>query len=248
MSSSNTINVKTINDGVSGSSNANSGCTLNLGSGTNVLQATTISIGTGKSGGVMQFVSTAPASASVTIAGLNGSGTADIAIGNETSGSATTNNSSLLLAGRTANIQAGTVPGCAVKGNQQQRDRGFGNVTFDTGTFNIGTLNMAIVNDNTASAVGATGSFTLGTNSNSTGVLSVSTAFVLASFANSNTGLGTAAGTFTINGGTANINTNITSTGTKRNHQRRDQPGRRNAGYERERHRNCGAAYHADCD
>ena len=156
----NLINVTTINVGVSGSSNANSGSVLNLGSGTNTLEANTIAIGTGKSGAVMGFVSGAPATASVSISGTGGTGNTNITIGNQTSGTATGNTSSLLLAGHIATVQAGTVMVAQSAGNSG--GTATATATFDTGTFNASTLNVGIVSGSTSGTAGANGTFTLG--------------------------------------------------------------------------------------
>jgi autotransporter-associated beta strand protein len=215
VNSTNIIDVGTINDGVSGSSNANTGNQLNLGSGSNAIEATAIMIGTGKSSGVIQFISGAPTSASVTISGLNGTGTSDITIGSQTSGSGTTSGSGMSLAGHTANVNAGTVIVGQSNGNTAAGATAA--ITFDTGTFNVSSLNLGIVKGSGSQTTGASGTFTLGTNSSSTGVLNVSSTFVLASDTNAASGAtaAVAAGNLIIKGGTANISTNITSTGTK---------------------------------
>src|SRR5205823_4352033 len=83
--STNTINVATINVGASGGGNAQTGSQLNLGANTNTINANAINIGTGKSSGILQFSS---GNGSVTIQGTGGSGTSNITIANQTSGSA----------------------------------------------------------------------------------------------------------------------------------------------------------------
>jgi autotransporter-associated beta strand protein len=210
--STNIINVTTINDGVSGSSTANAGCVISLGSGTNTIETGAINIGTGRSSGVMQFVSGAPATASVNISGVNGEGAADITIGSQTSGTATNNTSLLLLAGKSATVAARNVTVAASAGNTG--GTALGTMTFDKGTFNISTLKIGIVTIGNGTA-GATGTVTVGSNAASTGTMNITNAFILASNTNPAATPGTAAGTFTMNGGFVNVNTNIASTGTK---------------------------------
>ena len=206
LAANNTINVTTLSVGDStqggGSSNASGNPTLNLGSGTNVLDANTIVIGQAKGVGTVQF---AGAMGSLTIAGLNGTGTANITMANgNNSGTASSGTSKLLLAGHAANVAAGTV----VVGEETNAGNGTPNaeITFDTGTFTAANLEIALDTGGN-STNGAIGSFILGTSPSSTGTLTVNTSFILAD--NTNTHLGNAQGSFTINGGTANINTNI---------------------------------------
>jgi autotransporter-associated beta strand protein len=217
--SANTINVATISLGTSGSSNAQTGSKLNLGSGSNAIEASTINVGTGKSSGAIQFGSS---SGSVTIAGTGGSGTSNITIGNQTSGTATSSTSSLLLAGHSATVQAGTL--LVGQGNGDTAGTANASVTFDTGTFNVSTLNIGFVLGSSTQPGGATGAVTVGgasPNNTATGVFnvgSVSSAgtFVLGKDTNTNASPGTATATFTINGGTANVfGTNITNASTK---------------------------------
>ncbi len=219
----NTIDVNTINLGVSGSSNANAGCALTLGSGANTIEAGAINIGTGKSSAVMQFVSGAPAAANVLIEGLNGVGTANITISNETSGTATSNTSSLLLAGHNATVQAGTVLVGQASGSTAGTSTG--TATFDTGVFDVATLNIGFVGGSSAQAStgGANGTFTLGgaaANTAATGVLNVGTSssagtFNLGSNTDTNASPGIATATFTVNGGTSNVFANIKNASTK---------------------------------
>ncbi len=217
VNSTNLINVGTINDGVSGSSNANTGNQLNLGSGSNAIEATAIMIGTGKSSGVIQFISGAPTSASVTISGIEWHWDVrhyhrepDQRLGVSTSGSR------MSLAGHTGQRQCGhsVIVG---QSNGNTAAGATAAITFDTGTFNVSSLNLGIVKGSGSQTTGASGTFTLGTNSSSTGVLNVSSTFVLASDTNAASGAtaAVAAGNLIIKGGTANISTNITSTGTK---------------------------------
>ena len=82
-------------------------------------------------------------------------------------------------------------------------------VTFDTGTFNANSLQLAVSTSGTA-PMGATGTFILGgpnPDSMATGVLNVANQFFLAN--RTNTVGGPVTGNFVINGGTANISTDI---------------------------------------
>ena len=203
--SANFINVATINIGNSEGGNTNSGSTLSLGTGTNTIQANAINIGASKSAASLVFLSSSGGSVLIT-GTAGGVSTANITLGNETSGTGSSP-SSLSLAGHSALVQAGTViigrdGGAAGTANAA--------ITFDTGTFNVANLQFGVGASGTVTNLG--GSFTLGSNSASTGVLNVTSTFLLAD----NTGVttGTATGTFAINGGTANIAANIVDAST----------------------------------
>ena len=85
-------------------------------------------------------------------------------------------------------------------------------VTFDTGTFSANNLQLG-VNSSGSAANGATGTFTVGGpnpgNSAATGVLNVASQFFLANRTNTNAAAGKSSGTFVVNGGAANIATDI---------------------------------------
>jgi fibronectin-binding autotransporter adhesin len=201
----NSINATAINVGNSAFDNDPGVSTLNLGAGANTLNANTITIGSGKTGGTVQFVPGAPTTASVTIAGTGGgTATANIAVGTANSVTFANRNSTLLLAGHPATVQAGTVIVGQEAGNSSGTPNG--SITFDTGSFSADSLQLAVDASGT-SAAGSVGSFTLGADSTSTGVLSIASFFFLAN--NTNTTAGTVTGTFTINGGTANVQCNI---------------------------------------
>ncbi len=208
--STNLINVATINLGTSGSGNANGLSQLNLGVGTNTIQANAINIGGGKATGIIQFQG---AGGSVTIAGTGGgAAVANITIERETSGTANAT-STLALAGHQATVNAGTVIVAQVNGSTG--GSAIAAATFDTGTFNATSL--AIANDTTsggttANTITLTGTFTLGTSAASTGVLNVGGNVSLVNATNTNTvTTRTDTATFNINGGTANIGGDIIS-------------------------------------
>ena len=206
----NSINATAINVGNSAFDNDPGISTLNLGAGANTLNANTITIGSGKTGGTVQFVAGAPSTASVTIAGTGGgTAAANIAVGTANSVTFANRNSTLLLAGRPATVQAGMVLVGQEAGNSSGTPNG--SITFDTGTFSADSLQLAVDASGT-SASGSVGSFTLGTDSTSTGVLNVASSFFLAN--NTNTTAGATTGTFTINGGTANVQCNISDPST----------------------------------
>jgi autotransporter-associated beta strand protein len=217
-STANVINVGTLSVGET-VSNANSSqnLILNLGIGTNALQANTIQIGTQKASGVLQFAHATDGS--VVITGAGGTGVSNIFVGNQNGNGAYQSgglNNRLLLAGHSATVSAGTVNVARRTGT------GGGNavsseLTFDTGTFtttgNITLAQVAAV----ASASNATGTFTLGTTSANTGSLTVGTSgaardFVLSD--NRSTSTSATNGSFIINGGTATIHGNILNTST----------------------------------
>ncbi len=132
--------------------------------------------------------------------------TTNINVGDIVTGIDTTILSFIHLAGHNATVNAGTVrlgiQGGATGGNAT------GTITFDTGVFNATVLQLGVNATGTAPN-GASGTFALGTaGQNSTGVLNVTTSFLLGDGTNTSNTVTNAA--FLINGGTANINSNIT--------------------------------------
>ena len=120
------------------------------------------------------------------------------------------------LAGHQATVQAGIL----VVGAQTGNSNGVGSITgtgtfnFDTGVLNVASLQLGN-NTGGTSQVGATSTFTLGTNALSTGSMNVA-AFSLLNLTNAQSGTKSSSA-WTINGGSANINANITMTNTTTN-------------------------------
>jgi fibronectin-binding autotransporter adhesin len=218
-STANVINVGTLSVGETVSNgNSSQNPALNLGVGTNALQANTIQIGTQKASGVLQF--SHASNGSVVITGAGGTGVSNIFVGNQNgSGSyqSASLNNKLLLAGHAATVSAGTV-NVARRTNTGAGNAVISELTFDTGTFTTtGNVTLAQISA-VAAQNGVTGTFTLGTTSASTGSLTVGTSgtprdFVLADN-RMNTNNHAANGSFIINGGTATIHGNITDTST----------------------------------
>jgi fibronectin-binding autotransporter adhesin len=210
---SNSITAATVGVGDSnqpGGNNNGLGSTLDLGAGTNTINANTINVGFTKTSGNVQFLTT---TGSVAIAGeAGGASTANITVGRASSSTDTNTASQFLLAGHTANVQAGTVQVGVLAGATGGTPAG--NMTFDTGTFTVNSLQLGVDSSGTAPN-GVSGTFTLGgasPNTTATGMLNVtgaSPAFFLGNVTNANTGTKTDKATFIINGGTANISTNI---------------------------------------
>jgi autotransporter-associated beta strand protein len=218
-STANVINVGTLSVGETfNNGNSSQNPALNLGVGTNALQANTIQIGTQKASGVLQF--SHASNGSVVITGAGGTGVSNIFVGNQNGSggyqSASLNNK-LLLAGHTATVSAGTVNVARRTGT------GTGNaviseVTFDTGTFTTtGHVTLAQITG-VAAGNGVTGTFTLGTTSANTGSLTVGTSSTPRDFILADNRMITnnfaANGSFIINGGTATIHGNILDTST----------------------------------
>jgi fibronectin-binding autotransporter adhesin len=183
--------------------------TLNLGSGTNILDANAILIGTGRETGTVGWATTAT-TGSVTIAGgAGGASTTNISIGTANSGTPA-GTSNLNLLGHNATVQAGTVilgQLLAGAGAGKSTSTTGGAISFDTGVFNVATLEFAVTNGSNTSADSVAGTFNLGASGTSTGVLNVTSAFIIGD----DTG-GTSAGakgTLAIAGGTANVFCNI---------------------------------------
>jgi autotransporter-associated beta strand protein len=112
------------------------------------------------------------------------------------------------LAGHTANVQGGTL----IVGSLQGATGSAANnlVTFDTGTFDVNNLQLGVNGSGASGTNGASGFFTLGgatPNNTATGVLNVNTQFLLGN--DTSTAAAPTKATFTVNGGTANINANI---------------------------------------
>ena len=183
--------------------------TLKLGTGSNILDATNINIGANKASGVIQFAST---TGSVTIGGATGgTSVAAITIGNgNSSGTRESLANTLLLAGHTATVNAGTVILGESTANSSTSRTDTATITFDTGTFNCTNLEMGIASG-ASTTTGVNSTFTLGSTSASTGVLNVTGPnFWLT---DDGTAVNSTA-TFSVVGGTANIGTNIVVEGT----------------------------------
>ncbi len=210
----NSISTSTINIATTAPNNPNGiDSVLNLGSGTNIINASAINLGTGRGNGVIQFVTGAPSTASVTI-----TGSPIIILANaSTNGMQTAGISALNLAGFNANVQAGAMTIAENSGNL------FGGasaaVTFDTGTFSAGTVTIGIDNGG-SSTTGPTGTLTIGgavPNNTATGAFTASN-IVLGSFTNTNgpaDASAIATATFTVNSGVATINGSITNASTR---------------------------------
>ena len=186
-----------------GGGNNNGGVSrLALGPGTNVINADVLNVGGGKSAGIFDFQTD---TGTLTLAGRGGN-PVNITLGNQNSATGSNTVTQFALAGHSVNVNAGTM----IVGRLGGATAGTGAaaVTFDTGEFNVASLQLAVNASGTAPN-GAAGSFTLGTDSTSTGVLNVTTEFFLANRTNTAQLTSPANGTFTINGGTANIGTDI---------------------------------------
>jgi autotransporter-associated beta strand protein len=215
----NFITAAEIDVGNTQSQNDAGGSTLSLGSGTNTLDASTINIGIGKTGGVITWASNATAASSVTIAGTGGSGAANITLGQATAATYGSGEiSQLLLAGHNATVQAGTLMvGDSVNNSANGPNA---TVTFDTGTFNVQTVILAADIGGT-STIGPTGSLIIGgssPNTTATGVFTIGSSgapgvFDLGDFTNNVSA--TATPSLIINSGIVNMyaNINVVNTG-----------------------------------
>jgi autotransporter-associated beta strand protein len=175
---SNFINAADIEVGNSQNNNDGGMSTLSLGSGMNSLQANTINIGIGKTGGVITFAADATANSSVTIAGTGGGALANITVGENTASTYTLGRTAqLLLAGHNANVQTNTLMVGEAAGTPTINASN-GTVTFDTGTFTSNWVQIATYTSGT-STTGPTGSIIIGgasPNTSSTGVFTVGSA------------------------------------------------------------------------
>jgi autotransporter-associated beta strand protein len=234
---SNTSNVVTANNiyvGNSLSVNAHGSPALVLGTGTNVLNATLIGIGLGKSAdSSISFASQLPGSpGTVTIAGkTGGSSTATISVGSNTAvdtGAATSG--TLDLRGHAATVAAGTVTvGQTTLTGTSTGSQATGILSFDQGTFTATTVNVGVkggaspgpgvgtlnigggsftattVNLGTYSAIaGVAATATTGTLNLTGGTLTVGT---LRGAAKTAAGLGSATSNINVSGGNLVVNT-----------------------------------------
>ncbi len=201
--STNLINVGTLSLGVT-TSNSGGRSTLNLGPGTNAIQAPVINIGVGKAGGQILFPSNA---GSVVITGAGGNGSSLITIGNASSGTYTGGTNNLLLAGRSATVNASTLTIGQKSGSGGSTLNAF--VTFDTGIFNANTIQMGVAIGSSSGPL--TSGFTVGgaaADSAATGVVNISGNLLLAA---ATAGTATPTSTLVINGGTVNVNTSASA-------------------------------------
>jgi autotransporter-associated beta strand protein len=198
------------------SADDNNGVTarLFLGAGTNTLQTDNVFVGRKKGAGSIEWVDAN--NGSLTLTAKDGVGRTNITISQMDSGSGTSTNSQMLLAGHSSNVLAATVivGRLAATGSPTNANV----MTFDRGTFDVNSLQLG-VNASGGSPNGAQGTFTLGTlgDANATGVLNVNTQFLLGNDTNTATFTptgGSPTNTFTkaifnVNSGTANVNTDI---------------------------------------
>jgi autotransporter-associated beta strand protein len=202
----NSLTAPSMSVGTTGGGNANGNSTINLGAGSNIFNVDSILIGGGKANALVQF---AGGTGSLLIRGAaGGASTANITLGQASSATNSGTPSALLLDGHEVNVQGGTVIVGRLAGSAGGTASA-GTINFDTGTFNANSLQLAAHASGTNPIVA--GTFTLGgasPNDTATGVLNVSTQFLLV-----NRTLGTSTGAansaFVINGGTANINADM---------------------------------------
>ena len=213
---SNFINASEFDVGNSLSDNNVGQCVLTLGQGSNVLQANTFNIGLGKTSGSIIWSSGSGPSSTVSIAGTGGGmALANIIVSGQNSTTSSGNNSSLLLAGHTATVHAGSL---AIGENIGNTAGGAnGTVTFDTGTFDVGSVSIGAYTSG-SSLTGPTGTLTIGgssPNTSATGIFSAYGSFVMGNVTATTTATATA--NFTVNGGVANILSNVVVTSTTGN-------------------------------
>lgn len=217
----NTITANTIEVGNSAGINGYTG-TLQLGAGTNILQANTLDVGLSKVRGIMKFASSAPGSSgTLVLTGRNG-GEIDINVGSTAgTGTAATPYGTLDLRGHDAQVRADAV----VIGRRDGTLGGGaqGEIFFDSGSFAANSISMAAkINAGTGTAtallqigggsfVVGTGGFTLasqsGTAGTAVGTLTITGGKVISSSSILDGG-GAATTTLTLNGGTLDLQGN----------------------------------------
>ncbi|GAA5478672.1 hypothetical protein Hhel01_02172 [Haloferula helveola] len=200
----NTIIATNLKVGDTGSNNGRGVSTLLLGTGTNVIQTDTLTIGRGKSSGngVVKFASQDVGPGTVTIADAAGTGPTDITLGNAytvaTGGGAV---GTLDLRGHVATVTAGTLLMGQTNANSNVASTN-GVIHFDSGTFTVDTLQMGLKTGNSTGS--AKGTINVGG-----GDFTVDTSITFGS----QTGNGSSQATLNLTGGTFTSNTDILSGG-----------------------------------
>ena len=171
---------------------------IKLGSGTNEINATTLSIGGGsnRGTGTLDFNTL---SGTIKIRALDGSGRATMNVQNGGSSSGTSSAGTVDFSGHEANLLLGTL---AVGGKTGAvTASGTGIFSFDTGTLDATTLNIAARTGTTSTSGMVTGTVTLGGGTTTIGTVTMAT--------NSSTvsTTGDATATLNIGGGANTINT-----------------------------------------
>jgi autotransporter-associated beta strand protein len=203
-----TVGDNTVTPGLTGGgpNNPSNPSALNLGSGANVLHIGTMVVGNGRGTGSMQWA-TGVNTGSLLITGASGgTSTVNATIGACTAGTPASTASALSFNGHDVTFQGGTViVGLLAGGTGGTSNTKGGRIDFDTGVFNVQNLQLGVATS--GSSTGAiSGTFTLGSSANSTGVLNVTSSFIIAS---DSIGTAPARGTLNVRGGTANIAANI---------------------------------------
>lgn len=206
---SNSITANTIN--INGATGTASTPQMNLGSGTNRLNVGTFNVGGGRSTTTLQFLTSEGGLR------LRGAGGTDTDRGNMTFGNRNTGGTGTLTTtgnglfnGHPVDMKLGTlVLGLMSRSGTEANFHAVGNFQFDQGTVDATTINMGVSSGNSPTSR-ATGNLTVG----ATGTLLVGNI----SLANISSGIASqgAAGTLSIQGGSATITGNLiktTSTG-----------------------------------
>jgi hypothetical protein len=205
-SSSNLINAGTVQVGNSNNQNNAGASRILLGPGSNVINTGLINMGGGKTAGSIAFQNS---SGTLSIDGTTPGAGANGVFG--AAGSATASNtvSQFFVNGHFVNLNFGSLTLGRLSGSTSG-GIGAAQVQFDTGTFTVGTLQFALDQAGTAPN-GTVGTFNLGTDATSTGVLNVGTALIMGNNTNAGTGTATPArAALNIAGGIANVGGDIT--------------------------------------
>jgi MYXO-CTERM domain-containing protein len=221
----NTLVATSLTVGKTGTSNAKGSSSLVLGTGTNVLQVDTLTVGSGKGAspltGLVQFAyQTAGSAGTVSISNKAGTGAANIIIADNSSTETTSGNAAsgiLDLRGHVATVNAGNVRIGRVAAASNVGSTA-GTLSFDAGTFTVDTLNLAPKTGNGTGTANATvnvggGSFTVNTgfalgsqaNAGKSGATLNLTGGVFTSNVDILDGGGTTTSTINLNGGTLDL-------------------------------------------
>lgn len=170
----NTITAAGVDIGDSYHANGNP-CVLNLGAGSNLINANFIGLGSGKSAGTLQFTNT---TGGLTIRGSTGgsSRATRVIVSDQESGTATSNPSKMSLAGHPVNVMIGALTIGEEAGSSGGGESSPNSVSFDNGTFDVTSINMGFYSSGSAMSTTLGGAFTVGGNPVNTATLLVGSA------------------------------------------------------------------------
>ena len=209
----NTIKVTSATNGViigSGSTSNGGTDVLNLGGGaSNVIWTPTLIIGSIKSNGTVQF-NTDASGGTLTLRNATGTGRTSISVGMHNGGGTPSAVGKMILDGHSVDILASTLNVGQINGSSTATTTNTltSTVSFDTGTIDATSITLGLKTGSNGGAPNGVLTMGGGTLIVNSPIGPGSGTFVLGQ--NGSTGSGATTGTFNLNGGVANVYTNIT--------------------------------------